>query len=114
MEDVLTTAAKLRCGPAAAPPLPGHAAIGVTSEAVLKVKGKPVLLESSFLSPGFQCANPDSAGGLCTKFILTAGASTVLKVNNEPVVLATIAATITLAGTLIKVDAGQSILHVRE
>ncbi|MFG1792615.1 hypothetical protein [Nocardia sp. NPDC049149] len=109
MEDVLTTEAKLLCGALAT----GHALIGVKSTAALTVNGKPVLVKSSFRSPDFPCANQGSAGGKCSTFSLTAGTSTVLKVNNEPVVLATIAATIGPAGTLIKVDAGQSILHVK-
>lgn len=109
MAKVLTTASQLTCK---------HLPITVSSSAVLKVGGNPVLLKADFDSATFKCTTVTAAGGPCKKLApFTAGISTVLKVGGKPVVLADAKAltdaTAANGGEFTVVDPGQTILDAK-
>ncbi|MFI6041865.1 hypothetical protein ACIA8C_09535 [Nocardia sp. NPDC051321] len=104
MAQVLTTDAVLNCG---------HGKIAVSSSAALHVSGNPVLLQGDFATAKFACAN-STPPGPCNAFAaFTAGVSTVLKVNGQPVMLASAKALIAPKGDLVVTSPGQTILDAK-
>lgn len=106
MAKVLVTSSTLTCG---------HAPLTVSSSAVLKVNGSPVLVVGDFAAAKLTCTTVTSAGGPCKQLLaFTAGVSTVLKVGGQAVVLASAAALTDASaangGTFTVGAAGQTIL----
>lgn len=103
MGNVLTTASTVTCqhtpSPLPAPPVPGM--VAVSSEAKLKVEGKPVLVETSVVKSVSGCPNT-AVGAPCTQVTaVQTGRAQKLRAGGVPVLLDTLKAT-TNAGALAK------------